>query len=489
MLVTSLIYTNISTNNTNMCNRVSKNLSLVYISLLLVFIGGLLPSTAKAAGTASLSLSPNQGSFVVGNTFDVSIFVNTNGNDINTVEVNLKFSSDTLQIVSPSTGQSFISVWVTQPTFSNEEGTIHFAGGLPSPGINTTAGLVSTITFRAKAPGAGTIEILPSSKILLNDGKGTNILTSTAKGSYTLSLAAPGGPEISSSTHPDQNAWYKNNNPVFSWTTASGAENKTPEAAAEFSWWFDQDPRGYADNKVDGPGTNAAYNDVESGIWYFHVKGRVGEAWGQQSSYVAHIDNTPPASFTPSIQPEGSRPDEKRIVTFSSTDQHSGLDHYEVKILPLDENVKAEPFFTEHTSPWLTPPLSVGRYQIIVRAFDKAGNWQDGTLTIANEPPPPTLKEKFNQGIIVGGRFIPWWVVIISGIILLLLILIIIILWRRAHADVAEQIQETLERAHHRLEKEHEKIAAELKEEQEVKEVLSHELEHLEKDNQDKLPH
>ena len=468
-------------------NMEYRGLLLVIFSVLFYILYSIFPIAAHAAGSASLSLSPGQGTFVVGNTFDVSIFVNTNGNDINTVEANLKFSADTLQIVSPSAGQSFISVWVTQPTFSNEEGMIHFAGGLPSPGINTTAGLVSTITFRAKAPGAGVIEILPSSKVLLNDGKGTNILTSTAKGSYQLTLAAPGGPEISSSTHSDQNAWYKNNNPVFSWSRAIASEQGGE--MAEFSWWFDEDPRGYTDNKADGTAATASFNDVKSGIWYFHVKGRVGEAWGQQSSYAVHIDNTPPAAFTPTVQPEGSRLNEKRIVTFATTDQHSGLDHYEVKIFPLDEDVKAEPFFTEHTSPWLTPSLGVGRYQIIVRAFDKAGNWQDGTLVIANEPPPPSLQERLSQGIIIGGQFIPWWMLGAIGVILLLIILVILILWRRAHEDVAEQIQETLEKAHRRLQHEHEKITAELKEEQEVKEVLSHELEHLKKDNQDKIPH
>src|SRR3989338_11083342 len=111
-----------------------KNLLLVSIGLQLVSLGVLSP--ARAGATASLSLSPSQGAFIVGNTFDISIFVNTNGNDINTVEVEMKFSSETLQIVRPSTGQSFISIWITQPTFSNEEGKIRFAGGLPSPGIN-----------------------------------------------------------------------------------------------------------------------------------------------------------------------------------------------------------------------------------------------------------------------------------------------------------------------------------------------------------------
>lgn len=444
-----------------------KNLLLVSISLQLVSLGVLSP--ARAGATASLSLSPTQGTFIVGNTFDISIFVNTNDNDINTVETNIKFTPETIQIVSPSAGQSLISMWVTQPTFSNEQGTIYFAGGIPSPGINTTAGLISTITFRAKAPGEAKIEILPASKVLLNDGKGTNILSSVAKGSYLLTLPAPGGPEISSPTHPDQNAWSRNNNLTFSW--------KREEGVKEFSWWLDEDAHGYADNKPDGTGTSASYSDVKSGLWYFHVKGKTDESWGQQSTYAVHIDNTAPATFTPSTESTISRPDERRIVTFATTDRHSGLDHYEVKILPLDEDSNAaEPFFTEHTSPWLTPTLGIGRLAIIVRAYDKAGNWIDGTVNILNEPPPPTLTTRLTGGIIINGRFVPWWLIIVVAIVALLILLLALVIWRRVHRDVATELHETLAKAHRRIQEQRREITAELKEEAVVKDLLGREL-------------
>ena len=57
-----------------------------FLFLILVFA----PQGVKAEG-ASLYLSPQTGTFFVGSTFDVSIFVNTNENNINAVKVDLKF--------------------------------------------------------------------------------------------------------------------------------------------------------------------------------------------------------------------------------------------------------------------------------------------------------------------------------------------------------------------------------------------------------------
>jgi len=107
---------------------------------------------AQGAG-ASLYLSPGNGTFFVGSTFDVSIFVNTGGNNVNAVKVDLKFDPRKIQIASPTAGKSFIEVWISPPVYSNVDGTASFQGGVPSPGINTSSGVVSTITFRAIAPG------------------------------------------------------------------------------------------------------------------------------------------------------------------------------------------------------------------------------------------------------------------------------------------------------------------------------------------------
>ena len=203
---------------TNIRQRTTKNWwYLVFI--LVVF--SVLPEAAGAAG-ASLYFSPASGTFFVGSTFDISIFINTGGEDVNAVQVDIKFDPQKLQVASPTAGKSFIEVWVSQPTYSNTKGEMSFIGGIPSPGINTSAGLVSTVTFRVISPGVTPVLFLDSSKVLRNDSEGTNILTSMARGVYTLIIPPPEGPKVFSPTHPDTNKWYKNNNPTFSWKKKKG---------------------------------------------------------------------------------------------------------------------------------------------------------------------------------------------------------------------------------------------------------------------------
>ena len=134
---------------------------------------GFLPFFAYAQTNASgLFLRPSQGSFFVGSTFDVSIVLDTKGAAINTVEVELLFPSDILQVASPSTGYSIVQVWASPPLFSNKEGKVYFVGGIPSPGIETSNGIVLTMTFRAIAPGEAKIEFGPQTKVLANDALG-----------------------------------------------------------------------------------------------------------------------------------------------------------------------------------------------------------------------------------------------------------------------------------------------------------------------------
>ena len=64
-----------------------------------------LPVAARAAGSASLYVGPSSGTFTVGSTFTVSIYVNTGGQFVNAVEANLSFPPNMLQVVSPTAGK------------------------------------------------------------------------------------------------------------------------------------------------------------------------------------------------------------------------------------------------------------------------------------------------------------------------------------------------------------------------------------------------
>lgn len=431
--------------------KFNKSILCLGICLGLLFSVGLAGS-AKATN-ASLNFSPNQGTFFIGSTFDVSIFLNTGKNNINAIKVDLKFNPRKLQIANPTSGKSFISIWAAQPVYSNILGTASFQGGVPSPGINASSGLVSTITFRAIAPGETFISFLDSSQVLLDDGKGTNILSSLGKGIYNFIISPPEGPDVFSSTHSDQNRWYKNNNPTFSWEKEQGVN--------DFSYSIDYDCHGVPDNISEGNHTSVSYNDLADGIWYFHIKAKKGNSWGGTSHYLAQIDATKPADFSLVFQPKlksSVMVSKEPIVSFITTDAFSGIDHYELKTIDFNkaDEKKEAGFFVEINSPYKLPILDPGEYQIVVRSYDLAGNWRDVSKkieVISSEKVFYVAK----GGISVLGVYFCWWKVILIFAVLIIFILIIIFSQYRAYKHIRER-RETLKQVKNIAEEEEKKF-------------------------------
>lgn len=353
------------------------------------------------AFASSLYLSPYSGTFFVGNTFDISVFVDTEESVINAIEVNLKFPADLLQVTSPTAGSSFISIWADQPSYSNKDGTVNFRGGVPNPGVKTSAGLISTITFRAKAPGVAKISFSESSKILLADGKGTNILQSAAPGEYTLILQAPEGPRISSPTHPSQNTWYRNNNPLFFLEDVN--------EVSDFSWSLDRDPMGIPDNISEGKENSASFEDTEDGIWYFHAKARKNGIWSGSSHYPIKIDNMPPGDLEVRVESASSFSGSRFFAYFFAKDSLSGIGHYEVSVLDMgDPQASVNPFFLETASPYRIPQEKSGQYTVLVRAYDKAGNFSQSKTTFWAITPLISFTE---NGIMIKNFLVPVWLI------------------------------------------------------------------------------
>lgn len=141
-----------------------------------------------AAGAASLSLGGSTGT--VGSTVAVPITVTTaSGEVMNAVSANLSFPADKLSVVSVSKSPSIITLWAQEPSFSNSAGTVSLEGVVPNPGFSGS-GRVATVVFRVKASGSATVALSQAS-VLANDGRGTNILTSSPAHVLTLTSAAP----------------------------------------------------------------------------------------------------------------------------------------------------------------------------------------------------------------------------------------------------------------------------------------------------------
>jgi len=432
-------------------NFYTKQTRNFWLSMGLVFLFCVSLVQSARAGGASLYLGPNSGTFFVGSTFDVSVFMNTGGENVNAVEVNIQFDPRKLQVASPTTGKSFIEVWVAQPTYSNTKGTMRFIGGVPTPGIKITAGLVSTVTFRAISPGETSVVFLDSSKVLRNDPDGTNILTSLSKGAYNLVIPPPEGPKIFSPTHPDQNKWYKNNNPTFSWEKETGA--------TDFSYSFDQDISATPDSLSEGSYTSISYSEIQDGMWYFHVKAKKGGVWGGVSHYLVRIDTTPPALFTPTVEPSIKTIERQPLISFITTDALSGLNYYKLKYIDITPEREEEDvgFFTEVSSPHKLPSLEVGEYLVVIRAHDVADNWREGTVKIRIIPEGIYFSKR---GIHFRDFLFPWWLLVL--ILLIILALILFYYWKK-QKDLFEEKKEKLNKIENKLESQRKEIINGLK--------------------------
>jgi N-acetylneuraminic acid mutarotase len=107
------------------------------------------------------------------------------------------------------------------------------------------------------------------------------------------------------------------------------------------------------------------------------------------------IDRTPPEPFTPSASLCWTRSDP--VIEFETKDKASGMDHFEVKV-DLDQ-------FLRQKSPLaLTGPMGMdledGAHDVLVRAYDVAGNFREASLTVYVDKTPP---EQFQLAISPAG--------------------------------------------------------------------------------------
>ncbi|MBX4211340.1 MAG: cohesin domain-containing protein [Candidatus Yanofskybacteria bacterium] len=341
--------------------------------VLVVFsFGQMLFISQAQADSASIFINPKTGTFTVDSTFDVSVLVDTGGQTVNAIEVFVQFPADKLQVVTPATGQSFVSLWLQPPTFSNKDGTLSFVGGVPAGGIRTSAGLVSTITFRVKAPGPATVKIGDKSNLYADDGRGTAIATIKGRSAYTFISTPPEGPKVFSVTHPDQEAWYQNNNVIMGWDT--------DEQVAGYSYTISQSPSEIPDNTDDTSDSTVNLPGIKDGIWYFHIKQKKNNLYGDATHYALKIDTSAPAEFKPEIDVSTGFRTKPAAVRFITTDALSGIDHYEIGIFDNTRESGEAPIFLEADSPYRIPDVGPGSVKVVIRAFDHAGNTRDGVV-------------------------------------------------------------------------------------------------------------
>lgn len=218
---------------------------------------------------ATLSLSPDTGTYRVGNNFSVDIFVNTRGQNVVVVAAFLNYSPSLFEVVSIDNSGSIFTT-EAENIIDNTNGKVKITRGIPTPGVNTTNGKVTTLNIRGKA------DALPSSdnftfdftagstlesNVILNDGLGTDILSGVYNARFTLDGTPP--PNVSGFT-----ATAGDGQISLSWTNPTA----TDFAGVRILRKTGSYPADYNDGTVvyDNSGTSYINTGLTNGTTYYY---------------------------------------------------------------------------------------------------------------------------------------------------------------------------------------------------------------------------
>ncbi|MBX4191593.1 MAG: hypothetical protein KW804_02210 [Candidatus Doudnabacteria bacterium] len=295
-----------------------------------------------------------------GQTFLVEWFLDTEGKAVNTIDLKINYSKDTLEASTATAGSSQINIWIKNPTI--EDGKISLIGGITN-GLKDNKILLFKSVFTAKQKGQASVTLDPESKILLNDGRGTEDILKFRNILFNIYPKEFIPVKITSPSHPDSNAWYKNNDVQIVFE---------PKEGIDYSYRFSNNVELIPDDKKDDV-SNLHFDDRPDGIHYFKLNSKTANTnWQETGVYRIQIDTTAPESFESFIGSDPSVFEGKPFLSFSTLDKTSGMSHYKVKVGLFGRLIETQ-------SPYKLKKPIIGD-EVVVTAYDLAGNSIDSKV-------------------------------------------------------------------------------------------------------------
>ena len=118
---------------------------------------------------------PEYGSYRINEKSIIPIKISELKTPINVVQADINYDPLLIEVQDIVVGDSFANIFI-QKDIRNDLGFTRITGGIPNPGFTREEGIFAKILFLCKNSGAGRISVLPTSKVLANDGKGTDVL-------------------------------------------------------------------------------------------------------------------------------------------------------------------------------------------------------------------------------------------------------------------------------------------------------------------------
>lgn len=142
----------------------------------------------------------------------VKLTLDSREQSVNAIEGRIVFPADILSLEQTSQADSILSFWV-EPPEEKQSGEIVFSGIVPG-GYNGADGHVLSFDFLAKKNGIAQLNI-EDVKVLLNDGKGTELGTLTAGFNFTIGIK-----EAGTETEKQTSSVFNDNTPPEPFTPA-----------------------------------------------------------------------------------------------------------------------------------------------------------------------------------------------------------------------------------------------------------------------------
>lgn len=349
---------------------------------------------------ASLYLDPVSSNIEVGDTFTATVYVNSQSESINNVE-GLLSVSDSLEILNISTSGTILNLWVEQPYVSGKN--ISFNGGITNPGYTGSSGRILSISLMATKPGIANI-LFNSASVRLNDGLGTDALNSKSGSSITISSPAPAvievpkkpkddvvesdndnstaeteAPEsisddapviINSELTPDSEKWYQTNSTNFSWNI--------PKNAIALKTLFDDNSDSDPTILYNNIFNTKTLNDLDDGVWYFHLNYQTSNGWSRPSHKRINIDNSAPTIDNFDYEILDNNLVKIKVI---SSDDVSGVSKIDVRV---DDSTEYEisNFEKEGEIEYIFSTDHFGDKEVEVLVYDLAGNFISESISI-----------------------------------------------------------------------------------------------------------
>ena len=367
---------------------------LHFLGTVLFLLTPFMAYAEAAAGGATLSISPLNGTFNVGKTFTITVVVDST-QSFNSANATISFDPTLLSATAVSKANSAFSLWAVEPSSDNTKGTVSFEGGNTTP--LTGKKTLLTVTFNALKEGKADLAFT-SGSVLAADGKGTDIVGVKNGSSYELSGkvadktppppptivggALPDAPEIASLTHPNDSTFYNTAKAKFTWDL--------PPDVTVVRLSLDTKEKTIPTTNYDPAISDKEFDQLTDGVMYFHLRYKNDAGWGPTSHRKIMVDKTPPEKFELTAIVDASSTDV--TLKFTATDTPSGIDHYEASVddaSPIKVTLAGALGGT-----YLLASQTPGAHKVKFTEFDKSGNSTAGeaSFTVKGEAPTTAAK-------------------------------------------------------------------------------------------------